>query len=149
MKVELAVEEVCRAIPHLFQRFYRRLPVGAYQPTPEALAILNHLAQSGPLTVSEGMRHFRRSQSAMSEIVTRLETRGLVERMPDERDRRRILFWLTSRGREVLAESAQILSPPLLSEALEQMDIEQRQALIDGLQALLATRPQPKESRGD
>src|SRR3982751_3259121 len=66
-----------------------------YRPTPEALGVLTHLASSGPLPLTDAARHMRGAQSVISDIVTRLERRGLLESMRDERDRRRVLVWLT------------------------------------------------------
>ena len=37
----------------LFHRFHRHDPVDFWQPSPEALALLEHLSRTGPLTVRE------------------------------------------------------------------------------------------------
>src|SRR6266545_526020 len=93
--------EVAREVSALWPAIYLPLHTRTeprarrYRPTPESLGVLTHLAASGPLTVTEAARHMRRAQSVMSDIVTRLERRGLLERMRDERDRRRVLVWLT------------------------------------------------------
>lgn len=80
-------------LTRLFGRIYlhlhpRRGP-GEYRPSGESLAILRHLAVSGPLSISEAAAHFDRSQAATSELVERLIRRGLVARQPAPRDRRR------------------------------------------------------------
>ena len=67
--------ELYRAV---YVRFHRRDRVEAYRLSPESLAILRHLDASGPLTVKEAMRHFERSQSATSELISRLEKRGIL-----------------------------------------------------------------------
>ncbi len=84
----------------LYRHFHRRDPVAGWQPSPEALGLLEHLSQSGPLTVGEAARHFARSQAATSELISRLEARGVLERSPDARDARRSLVWLSERGLE-------------------------------------------------
>src|SRR5262245_49844303 len=93
-------EEIARIWPAIYLPLHARTEPRSrqYRPTPESLGVLTHLAAAGPLTVTEAARHMRRAQSVMSDIVTRLERRGLLERMRDERDRRRVLVWLTPRG---------------------------------------------------
>lgn len=125
--------------PAVYQRFHRRLRPGDERLSSESRAVLAHLGASGPLTVAEACGHFERSQSAMSELFARLERRELVARMPDERDRRRVLVWLTPRGRDLLAREQDVLSRRLLIHAFRQMASEDRARLVEGLQALLAT----------
>lgn len=71
---------------------------------------LLHLAMTGPLTVGEIATHLRRAQSVVSEIVDRLESRGLLEREADPADRRRTLVWLTTAGQELLRADRQVLA---------------------------------------
>ena len=78
-----------------------------------------------------------RAQSVVSEIVSRLERRGLIERMRDERDRRRVLVWLTANGLATIAEQRQVLSLDLLDKAVRRMSPAARQALVVGMQALI------------
>ena len=121
----------------VYQHFYRRFETGEYQIRPESLAILQHLRQSGPLTITEAAAHFSRSQSAMSEIVERLETRELVQRIADERDRRRHLIWLSPKGMAILSQSEDVLSIPLLTAAMKAMSTNERTGLMSGIRALL------------
>lgn len=122
---------------HLYLRFYARHPPGEYQPSREALAVLEHLARTGPLTVTEAARHFERSQSAMSELLDRLEGRHLVERFPDQRDRRRHLVWLTGDGLDAWRRSSAILSVRRLEVVFERLPEEDRAGLLDRLDRLL------------
>jgi len=99
--------------------------------------VLQHLAATGPLTVTEAARHFDRSQAAVSELVARLVRRGLLARLADERDRRRHLVWLTDAGHAMLRSMTQVLSPQLVVKALGRMAPAEREKLIYGMQALL------------
>lgn len=128
----------------VYQRFYRRLKPTSYRPGPEALAVLRHLHQAGPLSVSEAARHFSRSQASMSELVARLEKRGLLSRVADGRDRRRKLVWLTDNGLTAYEESVQVLSVGKLDHALRQMTTIERQALLSAMERLLTTDPLPE-----
>ena len=109
-----------------------------YRPTPESLGVLMHLAASGPLTVTESARHMRRAQSVMSDIVTRLERRGLLERMRDQRDRRRVLVWLTPKGHDTLARERRVLDEDLVGQAVAKMTPGDRSRLLSGMRALAA-----------
>jgi DNA-binding MarR family transcriptional regulator len=130
-------EEIALAYARLYLFFYRRRNPRAYRPRPEALAVMEHLASTGPLTVSEAARHLDRSPSAVSEHIDRLVKRGLLLRIPDERDRRRHLVWLSSKGRALLEEERQVLSLDLLTRALELMTDTQRENLRAGLDGLV------------
>jgi len=123
------------------ERFYRRVRPTAYRPSLESLAILRHLAAVGPLTIGEAADHFSRSQAATSEIVARLEQRGLVERVADHRDRRRKLVWLSTDGLEVVRKAANALSQRTIAEAFAQIEDDERTRLLHGMQALLETKP--------
>ena len=81
----------------VFHRYHRHDPVDGWLPSTETLALMEHLAGTGPLTVREAGQHFGRSQAATSELFARLERRGLIERRADERDRRRTLIYANLR----------------------------------------------------
>lgn len=119
-----------------YRRFYRRVPVGDHQLSSESAAVLHHLANTGPLTVTEASAHLGRSQSAMSEMIDRLERRGLLARMPDQHDRRRTLVWLSDAGHEMLAVSQQVLSLDLLADRFDELDIDQRNQVVEALHLL-------------
>lgn len=130
--------EVMALWPSIYLPLHTRTEPRArrYRPTPESLGVLSHLAASGPLTVTEAARHMRRAQSVMSDIVTRLERRGLLERMRDERDRRRVLVWLTPQGHAMLARERRVLDEDLVGQAVEKMNPRDRGRLLAGMRAL-------------
>ena len=101
-------------------------------------AVLMHLAQAGPLTVSEATEHLDRAQSVVSDIVTQLAGHGLLERHQDRADRRRTLVWLTDAGHERLARESSVLDAQRLSAALGTLPTPARVALLNGLAALVA-----------
>ncbi|MBO0701338.1 MAG: MarR family transcriptional regulator, partial [Candidatus Dormibacteraeota bacterium] len=79
-----------RAIARLYGELWRR-----YQPparsiagsdvTPRMLGLLRHLESAGPLTVGEQAAHLGIGRAAASELIDRLEGKGLVARMRDQR----------------------------------------------------------------
>ncbi len=98
--------ELFRAV---YLTFHRR--DGPRSQLPNAsLAVLEHLALAGPLTIGEAAAHLRRAQSVVSEIVSHLERQGLLERESDPADRRRTLIWLTPDGQAALRRQREVLS---------------------------------------
>ena len=141
--------EFTRLYQAVYARFHRRDAPKAYRISQESHGVLRHLHDSGPLTVMEAAAHFERSQSTMSELITRLEQRGLLERMTDQRDRRRTLVWLTPQGRETLVASEQVLSKALLEHAFDQLESQAAGDALLALQLLLSTPKHPTGFKDD
>jgi DNA-binding MarR family transcriptional regulator len=148
MSPDEAVRLITELYPALYHRLHTRWDKDERRPTAETLAVLGHLELTGPLTISEAARHFDRAQSAMSELIDRLERSGHVTRFPDARDRRRTLVWMTETGLALLRRSRQVLSEELLRRALEQMTDTERRGLVRGLQALIAAADQTLKPSG-
>jgi DNA-binding MarR family transcriptional regulator len=142
--------EFCELYPAAYLRFCRRHDDAASgtRLTPQQEAVLRHLAMSGPLTVGEMARHFARAQSVVSEIVDGLESKGLLERMRDERDRRRTLVWLTDAAREALARRNEVLDPARVARAMRRLTAAGRRSLVRALRALVdAADEHPDDTR--
>jgi len=134
-------EEIGRLYPAVYQRFHApRQPLVGLDVTPRMLDVLRHLLASGPLTMGELTAHLRLGKSTTTELVGRLTAKGLVDRMRDERDQRRVFLWLTETGKaRTLAALTQTrpLHDDLLAQAVARMRPTDRQHLIEGLRALL------------
>ena len=137
MDASSTVAQLTELYPEIYSAFYRRRDPRAYHPGPEAMALLEHLAATGPLTVQEAACHLDRSQSATSERLQSLIDRGLIERLADERDRRRHLHWLSETGEELWRRERAVLDQARLTRALERMSARHRRWLIEGMRALL------------
>ena len=125
--------ELFRAV---YLTFHRR--DGPRSQLPNAsLAVLEHLALAGPLTIGEAAAHLRRAQSVVSEIVSHLERQGMLERESDPDDRRRTLIWLTPAGQATLRRQREVLSEERLARALARMPAEQSRALLCALRSLV------------
>ena len=131
-----------RAFSALFPRayllFHRKLDPARDRITPESFAMLQHLAHAGPLTVGEMARHLDRAQSVVSETVAALESRGLLARMRDERDRRRTLVWLTTKAHAWLERQRSVLDAERVARAMATVTPRVRAQLIEAFEALLA-----------
>ena len=145
MDVETAAASFVDLFHELFLRFHERQAAGERGLSLEAIAVLEHLSATGPLAVNEAARHFGRSQAATSEILARLEGRGLLVRYPDERDRRRNLVWLSEEGLAAWRRSRRMLDPSLLADAFAQLSNEQRCDTIAVLRRLLHKRDSSQE----
>lgn len=99
--------------------------------------VMLHLANTGPLTIGELSKHLERAQSVISEIVDHLERDGLLERLRDPRDRRRVLVWLSEAGMEALEREREVLSRELVAAAMAAMTSAERTALMNGMRALV------------
>jgi DNA-binding MarR family transcriptional regulator len=140
-------EELGRLFPAIYLRLHARLPKRGHRPPAAALAVLQHLAMAGPLTIGEAARHFDRAQSVVSELVDRLSDEGLVDRIRDERDRRRVLVWMTKAGQELLERDREVLSLELCRAAMHEMKPAARRALLDGMRALIAAADRVAQTR--
>jgi DNA-binding MarR family transcriptional regulator len=133
--------ELFRAV---YLTFHRR--DGPRSQLPNAsLAVLEHLALAGPLTLGEAAAHLRRAQSVISEIVSHLERQGMLERESDPADRRRTLIWLTPAGHAALHRQREVLSATQLADALSRMHPDQAEALLGALRTLVQSASSPRD----
>ena len=123
---------------------YRRRDPRSKSRSGEALAMLQHLRDSGPLTVTEAALHFDRSQAAISERVRSLVADGLVERVPDRRDRRCHLVWITEKGERLLETELDVLSRETITRGMNGMGAKERDRLIETLEALVGNLSNPE-----
>lgn len=77
------------------------------------------------------------SLATVSGIVDRLVSHGVVERVPDERDRRARRLVATDRGRSII-QSLIVEVDGFRRAALARMDVEDLRALVRGLEAFAA-----------
>jgi DNA-binding MarR family transcriptional regulator len=145
-----AALRVARLFPEVYRRYHyaQRLRGGAELPvTRRSLEVLRHLAAGGPLTVGEQAAHMGLRRNSASELLQRLEAKGLVARIRDERDERRVLVWLTDAGRDVVARVGEVLAPDALEQAMAALAPEERNAVIRGFELLVALEP-PTQAAG-
>jgi DNA-binding MarR family transcriptional regulator len=133
----------------VYLRFHRRRRKSDARMTSQQWAVLQHLALAGPLTIGECTQHLGRAQSVVSEIVDGLEAKGLLERMRDSRDKRRVLVWLTDEAHQVIARERQVLDLERLARVALRLSSAEKKSLMDGMRALVraAETPDLKEKR--
>ena len=98
---ELDVGELTTVIEEFNSLFIRLPATGRLSFT--TLSVLHTLSRRSPLRLSELTATEQVTQSAITQLVTRLERDGLVERHPDPGDGRAVLVQLTPAGAAVVA----------------------------------------------
>jgi len=130
-KVIAALRRVIRAVD-----LHSRTLVESHGLTGPQALILKAL-QNGSLSAGELATSVSLSQGTVTDILNRLEQRGLIKRIRDTQDRRRVLVQATDAGHALLKQS-----PPLLQERFAErfnnlQDWEQTQ-LLASLQRIAA-----------
>jgi DNA-binding MarR family transcriptional regulator len=111
----------------------RLLPTGL---TSAQFAVLNHLATHGrEETPASLVQQFVVSKGAMTNILQRLESRGLVTTEPDPADARRKKVSITAEGMAVWDASVRNLRP-LMESLREAFTADEFQSVLPFLSAL-------------
>jgi len=140
LTADAAAKRVARLFPEVYRRYHwAQRVVGAELPVSRrALEVLQHLDASGPLTVGEQAEHLGLRRNSVSELLQRLEAKGLIARIRDERDERRVLVWLTESGRNVVSRIGQVLAPDLLAQTMAILSPEDRAIVVRGIELLVS-----------
>lgn len=99
------------------------------------LSVLHTLSRKGPLRLTELTATEQMTQPAITQMVKRLESDGLLERRADPRDARAVLIQLTPRGEQIIAarRDARVQQ---LSNLLNRLSPEERGAIAAAVPAL-------------
>jgi DNA-binding MarR family transcriptional regulator len=100
------------------------------------LSLLAHLA-GGPMRVGELARHLGLTAGTVSAAVDLLAERGLLERVRDEHDRRRVDLRLTEAGARAL-EADSVLDAHRVHAVLATLAADERRRVVEGLEILAA-----------
>jgi DNA-binding MarR family transcriptional regulator len=107
--------------------------------TPMQTFALKRMEPGRPIPMNALADQLICDASNVTGIVDKLESRGLIQRRPDERDRRVKMLVLTDKGVDVRREFlARLLDPPAPFRALS---AEEQMRLRDSLRSLLAQWP--------
>lgn len=105
--------------------------------TVPQLVVLRGVAESDGVPIGHLAKEVSLSQATVTTIVDRLEQRGLVERCRGERDRRKVLLFITGAGSELLERSPAILQEEFL-ESFEQLEDWEQTLMLATLQRVAA-----------
>ena len=113
---------------------FARLPT-SLKMSFSSLATLGTLRRRGPVRLTELVASENVTQPAMTQIVTRLQDRGFVERLPDPTDGRAVLVGLTEEGLRVISERAAEKSAQLIRR-VDGLSPDDQRAISAALPAL-------------
>ena len=99
-------------------------------------ATLRYLHDAGPCSVGQVQEYIYISASATSEMLSRLENAGYVERKRCKKDQRVVYVELTPEGRR-LAEETPLGGIPLLRERMKSLSTEQLSTVTAAFETLL------------
>lgn len=122
-----AIRRILRATEHYSTQLQKQTGL-----TTAKLTVLKKLAQMNgssllPLAEAIGI-----SQATLTVLVVQLETRGLVIRLRDEQDRRRIHLHLTDQGHQLL-ETAPSLIQDTFQQRFAGLSVAEREQMITTL----------------
>jgi DNA-binding MarR family transcriptional regulator len=140
------IDSLATGLERLFTRWRRFDVPGELSFT--AASTLRRLAGDGPCRLTELAAHETVTQPAMTQLVTRLEGQGLVERVKDEADARVVLVRVTDSG-HALVESRRAARRAQLADLFAALPQPEQDALIAALPAVrhLADLPSSSWSR--
>lgn len=101
---------------------------------PQGL-LLKEVILAGELTVGQLAERVSLSQATVTDILLRLERRGLIERQRSSQDKRRVLVRVTITGRRLMKHSLPLLQEAFLDKLNQMQEWEQTQ-LLASLQRL-------------
>ena len=100
------IEEHISNVRNLFIHLFNRMVTGTRENVGVNISIaqlkaLSAFHEDRPYTMSELSRNALVKMPSMTEMVDRLETAGILERVRDDRDRRVVHVRLTEKGKEL------------------------------------------------
>lgn len=99
--------------------------------------VLFHVAKNPGAVISDAARSFGITLPAVTQVVDRLESKGLLQRADDPRDRRQVRLYLTRQG-ESLARELEELQVKGLARVLKRLTPADRKDVIRGIEQLVS-----------
>jgi DNA-binding MarR family transcriptional regulator len=127
-EVLIALRRIMRAV----DLHSRQLTRGLGVTTPQ-LIVLRRLAESGPVSAGHLSRAVDLSHGTLTDIVGRLEARGLVHRDRSPLDRRKVVVALTDAGQDTIDRAPPLLQEHFLNE-FERLEEWEQYLILSSLQ---------------
>lgn len=120
----VSIRKIIRAIDIRSRKLSKEAGV-----TGPQLIILQELARLKGITAKEVSNNVNLSQATVTNILDRLESRGLIKRVRSESDRRRVALFLTDNGKEALINAPQPIEESFVEKFTALKEWEQLQLM--------------------
>ncbi|MCZ8180637.1 MAG: MarR family transcriptional regulator [Rhizobium sp.] len=127
----ISVARACQLMQQALARALAPLDI-----KPPHLDILVNLYRFEGISQQELARKLLVGRSNMSMLLPQMEKRGLLERRPDQRDKRVLRLFLTAEGRD-LSERAMQIQTDLIERTLSATPIDECQRLAENMDLLI------------
>ncbi|KQW28734.1 MarR family transcriptional regulator [Rhizobium sp. Root274] len=127
----IAVGRACQLMQQALTR-----ALGPLDIKPPHLDILINLYRFEGISQQELARKLLVGRSNMSMLLPQMEKRGLLERRPDERDKRILRLFLTADGRAV-CEQAMVIQTGLIEDMLSATPLEDCTRMAETMETLI------------
>ena len=137
----ISVARACQLMQQALARALAPLDI-----KPPHLDILVNLYRFDGISQQELAHKLLVGRSNMSMLLPQMEKRGLLERRPDQRDKRVLRLSLTDAGRE-LSEKAMRIQTELIERTLSATPIDECQRLAENMDLLIQRMLSSEEMR--
>ncbi|MAD52721.1 MULTISPECIES: MarR family winged helix-turn-helix transcriptional regulator [unclassified Idiomarina] len=126
----LALRKVIRAIDLHSKQLNKYSGLTAPQ-----LLILREIVARDGITASEVAQNITLSPATVSNVIERMEHRGLIYRRRSNTDKRRVLMYITEQGQSLLAQAPQPLQEDFI-EKFQGLDEWEQSLLLSSMQRI-------------
>lgn len=137
-EVVRAIRRIIRAVDVHSKRVGRSVGL-----TIPQIVVLSAIRDLGEVTSSSISAHASLSPPTVTTILDNLETRGLVERVRSQVDRRVVHPCLTPAGRRVLRDAPPLLQSAFMAE-FAQLPASRRQAIVEAFEQVAGMMQAPE-----
>lgn len=129
-EVLVALRQIIRSIDLYSKKIKRE-----YGLTGPQLLLLRAIQHTDNMTIRQLSDMSNMSPATATSILDRLEARGLIERVRDERDKRKVHAQLTEEGCTILQAAPQMMQQDAIKQ-FEQLESWEQNLLLSSLQRL-------------
>ena len=128
------------ALHHAFGRFYQAAFADTGFTYPKFIVLLA-LEDGGPMSLSDLSSRIGLEANSLSPMVKKMHSFGLIDRVRDPEDERRILLTLLPYGRKVLREARKVVNAGWDALDLPDNVMERTNAFLSQTRERLESRP--------
>ena len=111
----------------------RRNELAHLSVTPQQIGVMRFLQKIQPCTVTQLRKAMGRSNSSLVAVLNRLETRGLIKRQADSRNRKTTLLSVTDRGKKLYENAVELGAFSSIIRTLPGEDLQRLKSYIEAM----------------